>query len=425
MPKAKKYGRVQRGQPRLAPGQSAPGSFSFDVSSRAGSPSLLPEACGVNSERANWTNEETDIGVTDDGATFETPKEVAGKSPWNALEQTPKQKPEETLKETPKQASKKRSAPALSRPNGSSAKLRVIGGRPATAKRVTANLDSDDEIIVAMKKSGSNSRQIADRLRNEGRVNYKDKTITSRYARIMKAQAVAMERKAASEPIQWQEDDVRSHLMATYPKTNLDSQLKALTQAVVAVDEKLLMETESLAKRKWQMVVSQLRISRPRGIFSKADCENRFKRLVERNNSNFQLGGAPTGVPPPDSSTGQSGFDTESSSPLSSSPPGTYDSVHDNPNDESFGDGGDERECRGTQSKAEPMKKNISPNVAKPTAISAAMKTAITNRIRRAISQKGQGNMVTWNAAACPGSREPRVSPANVSTPGIGNRHEG
>jgi len=89
--KAKKYGRVQRGQPRFAPGQLALGSFSFgkdavaqgflnsriniaaaltavvDVSSPAGSLSVLPKACEANSEQANWTSEEMGIGVTDDG----------------------------------------------------------------------------------------------------------------------------------------------------------------------------------------------------------------------------------------------------------------------------------------------------------------------------------------------------------------------
>jgi hypothetical protein len=301
----------------------------------------------------------------------------------------------------------------LSDPNESSKKLRIEGGRPATAKRVTVDLDSDDEIIVAMKKSGSNSRQIADRLRDEGRVNYKDKTITSRYARIMKAQAAAMERKATSESIQWQEDDVCSHLMATYSKTNLDSQLKALTQAVVAVDQKLLMETKNLAKRKWHMVVSHLRVSRPLGTFSKADCEKHFKQLVDHNNSDF----LPCGSPSNNTLLSNSGigFDREYCSALSSSPPVTDNSIDNNPSDKSSGDVDDESECKGSQNKAGPMKKKTSPDPAEQTATDAAMRTAITNRVHRAVLQKDQGNVVTWNAAACLKSYKPRSLPISAS----------
>jgi hypothetical protein len=117
--KAKKYGRVQRGQPRFASGQLVPGSFSFgkvamaqgflnsqinnaaaltavvDVSSPTGSLSLLPKACEADSEQANWAGEEMGIGVTDDGVSglaspdqsyCETPHRVAFQ--WFAVSST-------------------------------------------------------------------------------------------------------------------------------------------------------------------------------------------------------------------------------------------------------------------------------------------------------------------------------------------------
>jgi len=188
--------------------------------------------------------------------------------------------------------------------------------------------------------------------------------------------------------------------------------LKALTQAVVAVDKKLLMETENLAKRKWHMVVSQLRISRPLGTFSKADCEKHFKQLVDHNDSDIRPGRSPNSGPPWDNSG--AGFDRDCSSPLSSSPSGTDDSFDDNPGDEGSGVGDDESKCKGAQSKAGPTKGKTPPGAAERTAADAAPKTAIAKRVHHSILQKDHGNVVTWNAAAWPKSCEPRGLPASA-----------
>ncbi|KAI9783545.1 MAG: hypothetical protein M1839_003715 [Geoglossum umbratile] len=376
--------------------QTALGSFSFDVSSSAGSLPLLPQTREANSDRTN-SSEGIGIGVADDGAIFET------------LEDTPKH--------TSKETSKKRSAPTPTSPKGSPQKLRITGGRPAIAKRVTADLDSDDEIIVSMKRSGSNPRQIADRLRAEGRINYKDKTITSRYARIMKAQEVVMEIKAATEPIEWREDDVRpSPPIEIYSKTNFDinAQLKALTQAVTAVDKKILIETERLKKYKWQMVVNYLRNLRPAGTFSQVECERRFKQLVERNNLDSKSGRLLSSVPQPGSSRSGFGSGLSSSlssllsSPLSSPlssllsfPLETDDSGGGSSSGENSGDGDDELEDMDTRAGVTVAKRKAAPVAAKRAVRGVAVEAPITNRSRRATVQENQRNVVTWNAAVC------------------------
>ncbi|KAH0543470.1 hypothetical protein FGG08_002235 [Glutinoglossum americanum] len=143
-------------------------------------------------------------------------------------------------------------------------RARIPGGRAPIPKRVTAELDSDDEIIVSMKKAGKSCTEIAKRLRDEGRINYRDKTITSRYVRIIRAQETQMEKNAALEQIEWEEED-----------------LEALTHAVEAVDYQIQAELDKLTRRKWQMVVSQLRDSRPGGIFSQAECQRRYSQLMK------------------------------------------------------------------------------------------------------------------------------------------------
>ncbi|KAI9857390.1 MAG: hypothetical protein M1813_008293 [Trichoglossum hirsutum] len=233
--KAKGKDSEQCGPPYFVQGRLNQRSFYF-VSPVGSAP--FPKAPESNGDQPSQISRGMDIDVTDDGTTFERP----------------------TTNEKPK----KRNASVSESPNQPPKKLRVPGGRAPVPKRVTAELDSEDEIIVSMKQAGKTCTQIAKRLRDEGRINYRDKTITSRYVRIMKAQAEQMEKDAAEKETQWQGDD-----------------LNALFDAVTAVDKQLMEEIEKLTKSKWQRVVGLLRTSRPGGIFSKAECERRFNRLVK------------------------------------------------------------------------------------------------------------------------------------------------
>ena len=55
--------------------------------------------------------------------------------------------------------------------------LHTPGGRAAVSRPVSIELNSDDEIIVSMKRKRISDRKIADYLRDTGRVNYNPKTI--------------------------------------------------------------------------------------------------------------------------------------------------------------------------------------------------------------------------------------------------------
>lgn len=87
-------------------------------------------------------------------------------------------------------------------------KLKVEGGRPAVAKKVTSKLDSDDELIVRMKNAKYLEKDIAERLTQEGRINYHPKTIGTRWARIKKVLQRVQDQMLDSELTDWHEGDV-------------------------------------------------------------------------------------------------------------------------------------------------------------------------------------------------------------------------
>lgn len=86
--------------------------------------------------------------------------------------------------------------------------LKTAGGRPALAKKVTADLDSDDELIVRMKNAKYLEKDIAQRLINEGRTKYNAKTIGTRYARIRKKLEERNDQLLDEELTDWHEGDV-------------------------------------------------------------------------------------------------------------------------------------------------------------------------------------------------------------------------
>jgi hypothetical protein len=59
---------------------------------------------------------------------------------------------------------------------------------PAYHKKVSYELDSDDELMMEMREQGYTDRQIADKLANDNRVRYDSKSIATRVGRIRAAQ---------------------------------------------------------------------------------------------------------------------------------------------------------------------------------------------------------------------------------------------
>lgn len=86
--------------------------------------------------------------------------------------------------------------------------MRLSGGRPAVAKKVTADLDSDDDLIVRMKNAKYLEKDIAHRLAEEGRINYNPKTIGTRWARIKKAMQKQQDDLLDAELTDWHDGDV-------------------------------------------------------------------------------------------------------------------------------------------------------------------------------------------------------------------------
>ena len=84
------------------------------------------------------------------------------------------------------------------------------GGRAAVARKVTADLGEDDQIIVDMKRSGNTDREISDFLRQTDRVNYHPKTIGTRWKRLRIALAKAKDEELDRGDAKWSESDVSS-----------------------------------------------------------------------------------------------------------------------------------------------------------------------------------------------------------------------
>lgn len=76
------------------------------------------------------------------------------------------------------------------------------------AKLVTADLDSEDEIIVRMKNAKFKEREIAQRLRDEGRTNYNNKTIGTRNSRLQKKLQEKQDADLDAELTDWHDGDV-------------------------------------------------------------------------------------------------------------------------------------------------------------------------------------------------------------------------
>jgi len=87
-------------------------------------------------------------------------------------------------------------------------RLKTIGARPALAKKVTADLDSDDELIVRMKNAKYLEKDIAKRLADEGRTKYNVKTIGTRWAHLKKKLQEKNDQMLDEELTDWHDGDV-------------------------------------------------------------------------------------------------------------------------------------------------------------------------------------------------------------------------
>ena len=96
--------------------------------------------------------------------------------------------------------------------------MKVTGGRPAIAKKVTADMDSDDELIFSMKNAKYLEKDIAKRLADEGRMNYNPKTIGTRWARLKKAMQAKQDELLDADLTDWHDGDVSYNLCCSVPR---------------------------------------------------------------------------------------------------------------------------------------------------------------------------------------------------------------
>ena len=83
-------------------------------------------------------------------------------------------------------------------------------GRAAISRRITADLNPDDQIIVEMKRKKNTDKEIADFLKSAGRIAYHPKTISTRWRRIRTALAKAKDAELDKGIKNWLLEDVRA-----------------------------------------------------------------------------------------------------------------------------------------------------------------------------------------------------------------------
>ncbi|MCJ1476037.1 hypothetical protein MMC13_004702 [Lambiella insularis] len=142
-------------------------------------------------------------------------------------------------------------------------KVRVEGGRPASGRKITAELNSDDEIIVRMKKEKRTDREIAQTLADAGRVKYNYKTIGSRWKRLRTVLANKLDDELDRNEAHWGAADD-----------------EALFKGVEFADRVVWRLKQEADEQKWEIVTQKLREVLPTAIYSKKACQERFEGLA-------------------------------------------------------------------------------------------------------------------------------------------------
>ncbi|KAI9661153.1 MAG: hypothetical protein M1821_009480 [Bathelium mastoideum] len=140
---------------------------------------------------------------------------------------------------------------------------RIEGGRAAQAKKVTADLDSEDEIIVQMKQKNFSDRDVAYQLVSEGRINYDRKTIATRWARLRKALAEREDQLLDEDLTDWHEGED-------------EILVKAYHRAARQVEH----EVEKAQDKLWRYTSDLLRRERAASRYSPRACKQRYEALL-------------------------------------------------------------------------------------------------------------------------------------------------
>ncbi|KAF2473103.1 uncharacterized protein BDR25DRAFT_128669 [Lindgomyces ingoldianus] len=134
---------------------------------------------------------------------------------------------------------------------------------PAYAKKISVNLDSDDELMINMKEKGYTDHQIAEKLAKEGRILYDKKSIGGRICRIKSAQA----------------EHVDFLLKEGYKEWGLEDD-KILLAAFELADIDINNEMEQVRSRRFHKVSTFMRKLNKDAIFSSKACKDRYQALM-------------------------------------------------------------------------------------------------------------------------------------------------
>ncbi|KAF2791475.1 hypothetical protein K505DRAFT_363785 [Melanomma pulvis-pyrius CBS 109.77] len=135
---------------------------------------------------------------------------------------------------------------------------------PAYHKKVSADLDSDDELIMKMREKGFSDKQISDKLAKDGRIRYDQKSISTRIARIRLAQCEHVDYLLEEGYKEWQyDDDVL--LLQAYELANIE----------------LNYEIERIRAWRFRKVSEYMRRLNQDAIFSAKACTSRYQALMD------------------------------------------------------------------------------------------------------------------------------------------------
>ncbi|OAL00728.1 hypothetical protein IQ06DRAFT_221242 [Phaeosphaeriaceae sp. SRC1lsM3a] len=135
---------------------------------------------------------------------------------------------------------------------------------PAYHKRVSHELDSDDELMMAMRDKGYSDKAIAEKLKADGRVRYNEKSISTRIMRIREAQAKNVDFLLKEGYKEWEfEDDC------------------LLMQAHALADIEINYEVERIRAWRFRKVSEYMRRLNKDVVFSTTACRERYNALID------------------------------------------------------------------------------------------------------------------------------------------------
>ncbi|EFQ88667.1 hypothetical protein CFE70_009962 [Pyrenophora teres f. teres 0-1] len=137
---------------------------------------------------------------------------------------------------------------------------------PAYHKRVSHELDSDDELMMQMRGNGFSDRQIAEKLAKDGRVRYDQKSISTRIMRIRLAQAENVDFLLREGYKEWEVDDD-----------------KLLIHAYALADIEINYEMERIRAWRFRKVSEYMRRLNAEALFSATACRERYNALITGN----------------------------------------------------------------------------------------------------------------------------------------------